>query len=34
MNWGGSGGFNPMLMNGMSNGSWNNFGMMGKPRLS
>lgn len=35
MNWGASGGFNPMMMNGMSNGNWNNFGMMGKPnRLS
>lgn len=30
MNWTGSGGFNPMMMNGMSNGNWNNFGMMGK----
>lgn len=31
MNWGAAGNFNPMMMNGMPNGAWNNFGMMGKP---
>ncbi|GME34906.1 hypothetical protein GTA08_BOTSDO00643 [Neofusicoccum parvum] len=33
MNWGASGGFNPMMMNGMSNGNWNSFGMMGMPGM-